>query len=211
MILNKPIFNAEQSKEIEQAVTEAEKRTRGEILVVTVRRSDDYPDIRWRVAISLAITVSAVAYLFFKTWDPFWCLLLQFPAVAAGYWLGTWAPIQRLLLSPAKAAEEVHQRALQAFHEGHVSATQERTGILIFVSLLEKRVEILADTGIHSRVTEGTWKSIVDELIECVHEDKLVAGICAAVKHCGWILEAHFPGRAGDKNEIPNAPHTPSR
>ena len=93
-----------------------------------------------------------------------------------------------------KIDEEVHQRALQAFFSHNIHATKERTGILIMVSLLEHRVEILADTGINAKVSKDTWQEVLTGMVSKIKSNELTDGICIAVQECGEILAKDFPG-----------------
>ena len=82
--------------------------------------------------------------------------------------------------------------------------TRERTGILIYVSLLEHRVVVLADRGIHSRVEAGTWDAVVERVVVGIRENRAEAGLADGIRLCGEILAERFPIRAGDLNELPN-------
>ena len=104
----------------------------------------------------------------------------------------------------SKIDEEVHQRALQAFFSRNLHATKDRTGILIMVSLLEHRVEILADTGINAKVSRDTWQRIVTDMIGRIKSDNLTEGFCIAVRECGEVLAKDFPGTHDNPDEISN-------
>lgn len=141
---------------ISSAVREAEKQTTGEIVPMIVAQSDDYPGARWRLAIVTALLFGFLAYFFLYDFDPVWILWAQIPGLYLGYWLGSFGAVLRPFLLSSKIDEEVHQRAVQAFFSRDLHATQDRTGILVMASLLEHRVEILADTGINAKVSKDT-------------------------------------------------------
>jgi len=189
---------------ISQAVLEAEKLTTGEIVPMIVAQSDDYPGARWRLAIVIALFFGFLAYFFLDDFDPAWILWVQIPGLYIGYSLGTFGVVLRPFLARSKIDEEVHQRALQAFFSRDLHATKDRTGILVMASLLEHRVEILADTGINAKVSQETWQGILTELIGKIKSGDLTEGICNAVRECGEVLAEDFPGAHDNPNEISN-------
>ena len=72
------------------------------------------------------------------------------------------------------------------------------------VSLLEHRVEILADTGINEKVDRDTWNNIITDMLSSIKASGLTDGFCVAIKECGEILEKDFPGSHDNTNEISN-------
>jgi putative membrane protein len=82
--------------------------------------------------------------------------------------------------------------------------TRGRTGILLFVSIAERYVEILADRGIDEKVPPGTWKEIVAAFTRQVREGKIADGFVGALTACGALLVSRFPRAADDQNELPD-------
>jgi len=189
---------------VSQAVLEAEKHTTGEIVPMIVSQSDDYSGARWRLAVAGALFAGFVAYYFLGDYDPMWILYAQIPGIYIGYALGNVAAILRPFMLSDKIDEEVNQRALQAFYEHNLHRTKDQTAILIMVSLLEHRVEILADAGINSKVPKDTWDKIVTDMIACIKTNDLSEGICIAVRECGEILAKEFPGQHDNPDEVSN-------
>jgi putative membrane protein len=189
---------------ISNAVAEAELRTTGEIVPMIVAQSDDYPGARWRLAIVTALLFGFLGYHFLADYDSAWILWAQIPGLYIGYWLGSFGVILRPFLHGAKIDEEVYQRSLQAFFSRELHATKDRTGILIMVSLLERRVEILADTGINAKVPSGTWQTIVSDMLGAIKSGDLTEGFCKAVRECGDVLAKDFPGSHDNPDEISN-------
>jgi putative membrane protein len=202
--LSKALLSNEEKARVASTVTDAEKKTSGEILVMLVRQSDAYPGARWRLAVCFSFLVALGFYWYDHLLNPIWYLLIQAPALCIGHALAAIQPLLRLVLADVQVNEEVHQRAIEAFHSNQLNSTQDRTGILLFISLLEHRVEILADQGIHMQVKEGTWDKIVHQLLEQIHKGQLADGICHAVQDCGEILSLHFPPKPGGRNQLPN-------
>jgi len=189
---------------ISQAVLDAEKKTTGEIVPMIVAQSDEYPGARWRLAVVMALLFGFLAYFFLGDFDPVWILWAQIPGLYLGYWLGTFGVVLRPFLASSKIDEEVHQRALQAFFSRDLHATKDRTGILVMVSLLEHRVEILADSGINAKVSKDTWDIIMTDMIARIKSDNLTEGFCTAVRECGEVLAKDFPGVHDNPDELSN-------
>jgi putative membrane protein len=92
----------------------------------------------------------------------------------------------------------------EQFHALGLDQTRGRTGILLFVSVAERYVEILADRGIDEKVPPGTWKEIVAAFTPQVREGKIADGFVGALTACGALLISHFPRAAEDRNELPD-------
>jgi putative membrane protein len=75
---------------------------------------------------------------------------------------------------------------------------------LIFISLLEREVEVLADRGINEKVPPGTWEDIVRLLTGELKAGHAGAGLCKAIQRCGDILAEHFPRPSDDTDELAN-------
>lgn len=198
------LLTQQQKDAVETAITEAEKKTSGEIVTLIVRRSDTYPGARWRAAILFSLLCAFLLYWFLPELDGVWYLYAQLPALGLGWLLGQWAPVQRLFLLDDKVAEEVHQRALQEFHSRKLHSTRERTGVLILVSMLEHQVEILADSGITEKVKPEIWSEVIEHLIARTRAGDISEGLVTAIAECGEILAKHFPAQPGDRNELGN-------
>ncbi len=197
------LFDPKSFEGVERAVREAEKRTSGEIVPMVVARSDEYTGVRALAAALLAFGSSVV--LLSLSFDPvLWLPPVQIAAFVAVYWLAARSWVLRRLLPPSVRAHSVDRAARLAFLEEGIIETRDRTGILIYVSLLEHRVEVLADRGIHERVPEGTWDGIVKTILEGIRRKEAEEGLIQAIRACGEILAAQFPPRHDDTDELAN-------
>ena len=95
----------------------------------------------------------------------------------------------------------VHQRATQAFISEEVFATRDRTGILIFLSLHERRVLVLGDSGINKKVKPSDWDGIVNMIVSGIREGKTTEGMISAIRECGKLLEQHGVQRRPDDTD----------
>lgn len=188
---------------IREAVRRAEEKTSGEIVPMVVPASSSYAEVDL-IAGFIGLAGASVASVWFLP-DPQYLIL--FPLQLAGWAVGVLAcrlfpVVKRALLSRRVAQEEVLERALRAFQDLGLHRTRDRTGVLILVSLLEHRVQVLADTGINARVKPGAWDRVVQTVLEGVRKGDLCAGLCEGIAACGEILAAEFPIQPGDRNEL---------
>jgi uncharacterized membrane protein len=96
----------------------------------------------------------------------------------------------------------LEEMAIREFHRLKLSKTKDRTGILFFLLLSERKFHILADEGIHRKVSEGTWDHIAGSMSEQFKKGKHREGIVHGIELVGKILAEAFPTSAGDQNEI---------
>ena len=82
--------------------------------------------------------------------------------------------------------------------------TRDETGVLILISLFERRVHVLADRGIHTKVPSQAWEEIVSRVTEGIRRGNACEALCAAIGRCADLLEEHFPRKADDSNELPD-------
>lgn len=199
---------AEKAK-VTHAITLAEEKTSGEIVVVATRQSDDYIHVPLHIAAALALAVPLllplVSHFFPWTAISFWLLyliqLLTFIVVAALLSL----PRLRYMVTPRVLMRKyAHRNAASQFLAMNMHTTQGRTGVLIFVSLLERYVEIIGDTEIATKVSHATWQTIVDAMLPLLREDQIDEALVLAVNRAGALLEQHFPPGADNPNELPN-------
>jgi len=196
----------EQIQKITQAVAEAEKGTSGQIVPAILKRSDHYPAARWRLGLVFALFTGFLLSWLELGLHPLWIAWAEIPAFALGYALGSVAVLQRMLLAKSDMEEEVRHRALEIFRLKGLEATRDRTGILILISLYERRVQILADVGINAKVDPSHWQKIIDKLVDALGADRSVEGLCDAIAQCGAVLSRHFPRREDNTNELPDRP-----
>ncbi|MCU0452291.1 MAG: TPM domain-containing protein [Bacteroidetes bacterium] len=99
----------------------------------------------------------------------------------------------------------IEQIARREFVALGMSATRDRSGVLIFLLLEERELCILADDGIHAKVEGDTWTRIATSMTERFGSGQFVEGLCDAVRKVGLVLERHVPRRSDDRNELPNS------
>ena len=208
----KSFTDAEQER-IRQAVQQAEQVTRGEIVPMIVPASALYREAGYRTGLILALLALALLLTIEIYWLPWgwhagnagWLLLAVVASYGLGQWLGRIPMVIRLVTSRERMAHKVTLRAEQAFYKHGLHHTKGHTGILILVSMLERRVHVLADKGINDHVPAGTWDGLVNGIIDGIRTGNATDAICAAIAKCGALLAEVAPSRSGDNpNELPD-------
>lgn len=197
----------EERKRVASAIGEAEKKTSAEIVVAVATASDDYPHVGFFVM--LAATLAGVAGVSFL---PAGSYHWWHPTVAAfgGLLIGTLAArmlpdaLRRLLATEPRLEEEVRQRAIELFYVHHLTRTARRTGVLLYVSLLERRVLVWADEAVAAKFPAESWEDLVGRLADGMGGGAAGDALSAAVAEMGERLAKEFPPVPGDVDEIPN-------
>ena len=203
-------FSEADLEAIRATVREAESRTSGEIVPYVVDRSDDYASAAWKGAALGALLGPLVALAIYR-WTNVWGISLAYWIAlpgpvggAAAYLVATFfPPVRRWLTGEHVLEARVHRRAASAFLEQEGFHTEKRTGILLFVSLFERRVVLLADSGIHQKVEEGQWESITRRLAAEIRHGRPGPALVEAIRECGEVLARHHVElRPDDRNEL---------
>ncbi|HEY3303981.1 MAG TPA: hypothetical protein VGL70_10660 [Candidatus Binatia bacterium] len=198
-------FTAEEQEKIEQAVAAAEQRTSGEIVPMIVAASSRYAEIDLTCLLAGLLLGTLAALMWGNPWGLTHAeLAWPIGGAALGLLLCQLTPLKRRLIPTARIMEAVHLRSLAAFTAHGLHYTTAHTGILIFASLFERRVEVLADRGINEKVKPGTWDGIVGILTSGLKSNDGCAAFCAAIDECGKILAEHFPRSPDDRDELKN-------
>lgn len=102
--------------------------------------------------------------------------------------------------------ETARQRAVAVFSRLRIWDTEHNNGILIYVQLADRRVEVLADRGIAARVPQAEWDAVCRRMEAAFRAGDYRGGAVAAVRGAGDLLAAHFPALRERSNELPDAP-----
>lgn len=198
-------ISKDEIQKIEEKIKEIESHTSGEIVPVILRQSDFYPAAHFRAALFAGI-LSALIFSYYKegSYDPLWILWAQFSGMIIGYLSAYNSFFKRVFTKKAEIEEEVHQKALQVFFENDLHSTKDRTGILIMVSLLERKIEILADKGINEKVEKETWANFLKTFPKNAQKGQFVNAFIEVIENCGVVLSKNFPIQENDTNELSN-------
>ena len=109
-------------------------------------------------------------------------------------------------LAPLLAGQVARERALEVFSQLRVWDTEHNNGVLIYLLLADRDVEIVADRGIHTRLGQESWETICREMEAAFREGHFETGVLAGIHAVGEHLSRHFPPRSGKSNEMPDRP-----
>ncbi len=98
----------------------------------------------------------------------------------------------------------VQQRALELFAQLGIWDTEENSGVLIYVSLADREVQILADRGIAKRVGQAEWQTIASSMQRAFKVGQFQQGALLGIQQTTLLLATHFPPVAGKANQLPN-------
>jgi putative membrane protein len=203
-------FPHEDKERLEAAIRDAESTTSGEIVPYIVGRSDEYPEAALRAGMlvsSLVLFSFSLLDYTSSTWMKYSITQVGLFTIA-GFLFGAGIvliiPSLRLLFVHHRRIDlRVNERARLAFFAEKVSTTRDRTGILIFLSLLERRVIVLGDDGINAKVEQREWDAIVAMIVSGIRSGRPSEGLLSAIKACGSLLATDdLPRRSGDTNEL---------
>jgi putative membrane protein len=186
-------FTPEEHQRIDAAMAAVERDTAADLCVVVTRVSDRYPlyPVAW--AAIAAILLGALISLFRPDIASRSVIIIQLWLLIVLTLLLEWLPA-RLSIVPKRVK---HARAWQLAHRefnAHAIANpKQQHRILLFVSLGERYVEIIADHETHALAPAGTWNKIVDEFLATVKSGRVADGVLAAIAACGAILREHHP------------------
>ncbi len=201
-------LDADHAARIEASIVEAESKTSGEIIPMVVRRSSTIGHVPLVLLLTLLLVVSLLHLFFFAEehleWN-IWVGLAELMAVLVLVrLLAPLETIQRWLTPVGDQEVQVLARAQLEFYQSSVRQTEGATGVLLFVSLMERQAVVLADQAIDARLDEKDCRGVVGRIVEGIKQEDLTRGLCDGVQECGELLSRHFPLREGDRNELLN-------
>ncbi|MGD0022887.1 MAG: TPM domain-containing protein [Smithellaceae bacterium] len=168
----KKILNNQDRSRLDKRIAEAEKRTGAQIVIAVIHRSDSYLELPWK-AFALGVSVAGLLVFIFDLLWPGWysqtavlisvVTILMTGIISAI--LSLYIPkFARFFLAAHRAEVEVRQYAKSLFLSHELFATQRRTGILLLVSLFERQVILLPDTGLSKRLNQKAMQKIITQM-----------------------------------------------
>jgi putative membrane protein len=208
---------------VTEAVAEAERSSDGEIVTIVAPRSDAYHDVGLHYAVLAMLLVPTAGALIPQGWIDWglglvfgWNASLSFRLLMLLLVVGqafvflavrfAFASMKlRMALTPASTkTRRVRRRAVELFRAGTEKRTKGRTGILLYLSLLEHRAEIVADEAIHGRVEPDVWGEAMAALVDGVKAGRPGEGMTLAVGKIGEVLAECLPPTLDNPNELPD-------
>jgi putative membrane protein len=218
-----PRFSEAEHQRVSDAVAQAERSSDGEIVTIVAPRSDAYHDVGLHYAILAMLLVPTAAAMIPQSWIDwglalifgwnaslsFRLLMLLIVVKMAIVFLivrfaFAWMPLRMALTPASTKTRRVRRRAVELFRAGTERRTKGRTGILLYLSLLERRAEIVADEAIHSRVEPEIWGEAMAALVDGVKAGRPGEGMALAVEKIGEVLAQCLPPTLDNPNELPD-------
>lgn len=193
-------------EEIKKLIAEAEAKSQSELVPMIVNVSDNYPAAHWRAAIIVSFLFSLGLYFSpFAIINPIYFLWIQIPGLFVGYWMGNIPAVTRLLITKEEIEFEVTQRAIEAFYEHNLHVTEKHNGVLIFISLLERKIKIITDVGVKKKIEQKVWDEIIYDFTENMGRGDFVGALKKTIAAASDVLENYFPAsERTKKNELRN-------
>jgi putative membrane protein len=213
-------------RKIEAAVQAAEARTTGEIVCILSHEVSNYREtpLAWAAAASLLLPplalvagwrpgaffgaaedwtvsqVGAVDTLVAHALESYALVQVILFAVTAA--LVAIPPVRRRLTPTSLKRHRVHRAAMQQFLATGLHASADRTGVVIFASQADRRVELLADDAIHAAVGDIAWNAAVKAVQDGMRRRDPASGFVRAIEICGDALAEHFPSTGPHANAL---------
>jgi len=192
---------------VESVVRRIERQTSAEIVVVAASRSGSYRDLALGLG-ALGAWLALVFVLFSPyRFAPIWVAVEVAVVFGLLAWLVHRSPrLLRLVSTRGRRVRQVLDAAQAAFHEQAIDGTRDRTGLLVYVSLLEKKVAVIPDAGVQARVPAALWNAVRwgrdGDPSTTAGLEEFLAGLDAV----GRVLVEAFPAGADNPDELPDAP-----
>lgn len=183
---------------------ELEAGSSAEVVVAVARQSGRYGDLELIYPIGSCWLM--MGFLLLSPFEfPDWSLL---PAVMLAFLVGfllSRAPVLRGRLPKARVRRQVEDAARATFMREHVGGTRDRTGILVYLSLRESEVELLADYGVQAVVPDGEWNTVLDRVRKAPPNQRLDT-LVEGLRPMAQLLAERLPAAEDDRDELSNAP-----
>ncbi len=195
------------SSAIEGAVGRAERGTAAELIVVVASRSGSYLDVAGAFGAGVAMLVLLVALFAPATFHPL-AVAIEIPlAFSLASWIAHRTPGLLRTISPeARMRDQVARAAAAHFLSEAVHGTRQRTGLLVYVSLLEDRVALLPDLGLDGHIPPAVWSDIRWSAAGDPARPRTTDDLVRGIDQIGETLRQRLPGEKTHVNESPDAP-----
>ncbi len=204
MVNIKKLLSLDDMYEIEKQIESIEAVTSGEIVPVISRQSSSYRTVEVLNTFILSYIFMFILYSTHKSITPTNMLVLTLIAMVLVMIMFRIGFFKRILVPKRLMKQKVHSAAMVAFYKHGVHNTKDKTGILIYISLMERMVVVIGDEGIHQKVGSEAWSDVINIIVDGIKKRKLVDGMVNGMESCRELLRTHFPASADNRNEIKN-------
>jgi putative membrane protein len=210
------ILSNSEKKQIQECVQDIESRVFGEILVVVCPRvtpvawlSWVLPAlVSWMLLALVSILTSGGGFDFFsdpqeqEAYPGLWLLGAWLFGACLGWVLSRFSPLQKIFIPDSMESRFVQKEALSYFFSHGVSHTPSQSGVLIFISLFEREMDIIVDKALREKITREDLNQIIQTSLKFLKKGHLASGILSTVRDVGYLLETHFQKPETKPNEV---------
>jgi len=198
-------FSDTEKERLKTTISDVESWTIGEVVVMVIDQSDLYIEAPIIGAILLTSLISLIiAFLSYES------SLIGFLVMNLLFFFPLYQLFRRVallkipFLGARRKEHAVEQRAVRAFYDHGLYKTRENTGVLFFLSLLERKVWVLADKGIYQKMGQESLNQFAQTVSKGIRDGHACDALCEAIRGMGQLLSRHFPMKAGDIDELPD-------
>src|SRR3989339_216883 len=205
MMKAETFFTEAENRQIAAIIGGVEKKPSGEVVAMVVSASDTYPEAALLAGLSIGgLAALLVTDLFLGDNLGYFLPLAIGGTILVGSLAKILPPLLRLFIPASRLEARVSERALRAFYEKKLHTTRDNTGVLFFISLLEHKVWILADTGIYQKISQESLLAYANDIADGIKQGQACNALCRQIKAVGDILARHFPVKDDDTDELSN-------
>jgi putative membrane protein len=204
--MTQPKFDQSSCQALTECVKEIEKLTDAELVIVVRARSDHYRHADYLFGAILAL--AGLLFLVFSPFEfhPYWFVVDVIVLFVAGTYIASrLSALRRLLVTEKFRREAVRKSAAAMFYDAGIANTKSEMGILIYLSLLERQLELIADRGVLKAVPSIEWNHLLFELHE-IGQRPDPESLQAGLRRLGELLAEHLPATGENPNELPDLP-----
>lgn len=196
-------FSNTEKQQIQEAVADVESRTIGEVAVMVIDESSRYREAEILGGVILGSIFALILTILFFHESIWWYIPLSFILFFPSWFLfRKTGPLKMYCIGIMRKEKAVKERALQAFYEKGLYKTRQNTGVLFFISILERTVWVLADKGINEKMEQATLNKFADQIAQGIRQKRACAAVIEAINEAGELLAQYYPIQPGDINEL---------
>lgn len=199
-------FDQSACDQLDECVREIERETDAELVIVVRARSGSYSHVDFLCGAVLAY--AGLLFLLFSPWTfaHYWVAIDVALLFALGYYISSRSgAIRRLLTTKKERADAVRMGAAAMFYEAGIANTASEMGVLIYLSLLERRLELIADRGVLKAAPPLEWNERLFDLHKAGHKPHLEE-LLQALRELGALLNRCLPPTGENPNELSDMP-----
>ena len=193
-----------------EAVESAESRTSAEFVVSLQPYSGRYRDLD--LLFASGITLLSLFFIVFNPWLTHSVVFLPIDVVVTfglAWLFSSHLPfVRRLLASSDRKQSQVLEVAQLMFHREGIAQTRARTGVMVLVSQMERRIEVVADSGVTRMIDNEAWDNLVADLQPLALGEDLAEAAAVTVDRLGDFLSGPLPVADDDIDELTNEPRS---